>query len=156
MGRAGRPPQPGSRHSRAGRYRTIPKPTTPHAIQPPAAVVSKPDALAYWNEHAPAMMADGRLNADNLEPFATLCRYHAEALEHQAALDAEGAIIQNFRGQPIQNPRVQILMRVRRDFVSLARDFGFTPASYAKLPMTGGKQDDEKQREEALLRKFTG
>ena len=156
MTRRGRPPSPNSRASRAGKYRTLTVPDMPLHLAVPPAVMSKPAAFEYWNQHAPALVADGRLTPASVEPFATLCRYHAEVIEHQAELDKEGAIIQNFRGQPIGNPRVQILLRVRRDFVSLARDFGLTPASYAKLPTQKKAEDDEAQREEALLRTFTG
>ena len=117
-------------------------------------MLTRPAAIAFWNDKAAPLIADGRLNTQNVDSFAMLCQYHADELDCEALLAAEGLIIKTSKGM-ISHPATMLLARARRDFLRVAQDFGLTPVSYARLPsekMSGPKINEE----EALLRKFTG
>jgi P27 family predicted phage terminase small subunit len=124
-------------------------------MTPPAKLLKRPAAVAFWNDKAPPLIADGRLNAQNVDAFTMLCQYHADELDCEAILEAEGLVIKTTKGM-VSHPATMLLARARRDFVRVAQDFGLTPASFARLPAEAKKDGKSASDEEALLRSFTG
>lgn len=163
MGRRGRHPDPNSKRSQAAlaraqqlaKYGGQPAASAaPSAeLEPPAQVEKVPAALAFWSRHAPILRADGRLRAEQLDAFAILCRLHAEIVQLEDLVMAEGWITATDKGQAA-SPVAKLLRDSRRDFVQLARDFGLTAASAARLPqdLTSGEEAEHVDEEEGVLR----
>ena len=154
MGRRGPKPSPGSVRALRGEYRGRQAIGIPPEVTPPAKLLTRPAAVAFWKDKAAPLIADGRLNTQNVDSFVMLCQYHADELDCEAMLATEGLVIKTSKGM-ISHPATMLLARARRDFLRVAQDFGLTPASYARLPAE--KSNGQKANEdEALLRSFTG
>lgn len=154
MGSRGPVPDPSSARSKDGRN------TRSRGLRTPAGDVSMPDELLgnaraseHWQRHAPALVEAGRLHPEQAAAFALLCELWADIRRYGDLLLAEGDIIATDKGQA-PHPASRLLRDARRDYVALARDFGLTAASDARLPTDGpdGEEDDEA----AALRAFTG
>lgn len=157
MGRRGPLPKPGSTETKRGRntmYRkSQPAPPPAGGIAAPASVQSRPIAARFWSTHAPALAADGRLRPDQAETFGILCHLFADAEQLAEQLAAEGWITASEKGQAA-SPVAKLLRDSRRDFVTLARDFGLTAASAARLPQDPAGGEKEADAEDALLAKL--
>lgn len=113
-------------------------------------------AAAFWKRNASKLIEAGRLTESGVDAFALLCRMTTDVDELEQLVAKEGSVVETERG-PITNPRVRILRDARRDWVALARDFGLTAASAARIPSEGsGHGEEEGDSEEAQLRAFTG
>jgi hypothetical protein len=164
MGRRGRHPDPNSKRSRAALARAkqidaiAPKAhaaatTSPGDLRPPASVQSRPVAARFWSNHAPALAADGRLREDQAETFGMLCHLFADAEQLAEQVAAEGWITASGKGQAA-SPVAKLLRDSRRDYVTLARDFGLTAASAARLPQDPTSGETEADEEDALLERL--
>lgn len=156
MGSRGPIPDPSSGRSKAGRNtrtKKVAAPAPAAGVAPPASVTSSPAASGFWSRNAPALVADGRLTPDRVDAFAILCQLHADCEQLAAQVATEGWITATDKGQAA-SPVARLLRDSRRDFVTLARDFGLTAAAAARLPQdpSDGKEEDD---EAALLRAFT-
>ena len=162
MGRRGRHPDPNSKRSQAAVARVAAigksiavspeaKPTaTPKA---PADVAARPVAAAYWKAHADSLAGAGRLRADNVEGLALLSHLYADCRDLAEQLAAEGWMTSTDKGQQA-NPVARLLRDARRDFVSLAREYGLTPAAETRFPPEVTEHGED--AEEAALRAFCG
>lgn len=163
MGRRGRHPDPNSKRSQAALARAMqlakygPPPAgetrTPVDLEVPANVAKIPTALAFWERTAPLLQAEGRLHPEQVQAFAILCRIHADIVQLEDQVDAEGWITASDKGQAA-SPVAKLLRDSRRDFVTLAREFGMTAASAARIPQdpTGGEEAEHIDEEEGVLR----
>lgn len=160
MGRRGRHPDPNSKRSQAALARAaaigMAKPMAAakpvgKAPRPPADVTSRPVAAAYWKAHAAGLAEAGRLRTENVEGLALLAHLYADCRELAEQLAAEGWMTSTDKGQQA-NPVARLLRDARRDFVSLAREYGLTPAAETRFPaeVEHGQESDE----EAALRAF--
>ena len=165
MGRRGRLPDPNSKKSRAALARarqldvvtpradaTAPPPAN---IKPPASVAADAVASGFWVRNAPILIADGRLTADRVDAFALLCQIHADAARLAEQVAAEGWITSTDKGGQAASPVAKLLRDSRRDFVTLARDFGLTAAAAARIPQEPPDGEEEGDEESALLRKLS-
>lgn len=155
MGRRGPLPQRDSERSATGRntlHRKAPAPI-PASVEPPATVQADEVALAFWRRHAETLIQSHRLRPEQADAFGILACLHSDIVVLMATVQASGAVIDSPKG-PVPHPAAKLLRDARRDFVALARDFGLTAASEARLPQESsiGEADDE----EAELRAFTG
>lgn len=156
MGRRGPLPKPDSTETKRGRntmFRKTPAQPPATGIAPPTSVKSRPIANRFWSAHAPALAADGRLREDQAETFGILCHLFADAEQLAEQLAAEGWITATDKGQAA-SPVAKLLRDSRRDFVTLARDFGLTAASAARLPQDPTSGEEEADEEDALLAKL--
>lgn len=161
MGSRGPIPDPSSARSAAGRNTrsrpagALTKSVTAAdgSITMPQSVSGRPAAAGFWDRHASILQADGRLRHEQVDSFALLCHLWADAEQLAEQLAAEGWITATDKGQAA-SPIARLLRDSRRDFVTLARDFGMTAASAARLPQdpTDGKEDGDE--EDALLAKL--
>lgn len=163
MGRRGRHPDPNSKRSQAAVARVAaigksfavspdkPSGSTPKA---PKDVAARPVAAAYWKAHADSLAGSGRLRADNVEGLALLSHLYADCRELAEQLAAEGWMTSTDKGQQA-NPVARLLRDARRDFVSLAREYGLTPAAETRFPPEATEHGEE-DAEEAALRAFCG
>lgn len=153
MGRRGPIPDPTSGRSKAGRntrYREAPAEVC--EVSPPAWLAG--EAAGFWAEHAPAVAAGGRLRQDQAETFAILCQLAIDCRQLAAQVAAEGWITATDKGQAA-SPVARLLRDSRRDFVSLAREFGMTAAASARLPQDPDDGKEEGSEEAAILKAFT-
>ena len=155
MGRRGPIPKRDSKRSADGRntlHRKTASPA-PEGVDPPATVQQDSAALDFWNRHADALVEARRLRPEQAEVFGMLCHLHSDILVLMATVQAGGSVIDTQKG-PVPHPAAKLLRDARRDFVSLARDFGLTAASESRLPQE--PTDGEEDSDEADLRSFTG
>ena len=153
MGKRGPKPSPGSVRWMRGEYRGEQPRYDTSGMVPPEQIQQRPAAMKFWEDHAPALIEDGRLNPLNVANFVMLCQYRADEEDHLAVVNAEGSIITTPRGVAA-HPATVLLERARRSFLRMSQEFGLTPASYARLPAS--KNTAAGTAEEALLRTFTG
>jgi P27 family predicted phage terminase small subunit len=111
-------------------------------------------AAAYWKAHADSLAGAGRLRVDNAEGLALLSHLYADCRELAEQLAAEGWMTSTDKGQQA-NPVARLLRDARRDFVSLAREYGLTPAAETRFPPEATEHGEE-DAEEAALRAFCG
>ena len=156
MGSRGPAPKPNSSESKRRRntmYRQ-------EAVEPtgrvdiPASVSAVPAAAAYWARVAPILIADGRLVPEQADSFAILCRLHAEIRQLEDLVLAEGFVTATDKGQAA-SPVAKLLRDSRRDFVTLARDFGLTAASAARIPQDPKNGEDDSNPEAAILARLS-
>lgn len=137
MGSRGPIPNPNSSESKRGRNTLHRKQTGSTgkvaAIEPPDYILANPPAMAFWQKHAPALIAAKRLQPLQADCFAIVCEQAAEVRVLSEAVSAEGLLIDTARG-PRPNPKVRLLRDARRDLLAAARGFGLDAASDARLP----------------------
>ena len=156
MGSRGPAPKPNSSESKRRRntmYRQEAAAPTGR-VDIPASVSAVPTAAAYWARVAPILIADGRLLPEQADSFAILCRLHAEIRQLEDQVLAEGFVTATDKGQAA-SPVAKLLRDSRRDFVTLARDFGLTAASAARIPQDPKNGEDESNPEAAILARLS-
>ncbi len=157
MGSRGPAPQPGSSESKRGRntmYRKTPAVVPVGGVAVPASVQLVPAAAAFWDRVAPTLIADGRLVPEQADAFAILCRLHSEIRLLEDQVLAEGFVTATDKGQAA-SPVAKLLRDSRRDFVTLARDFGLTAAAAARIPQDPKNGEEEDDPEAAILAKLS-
>ena len=157
MGSRGPAPRPGSSESKRGRntmYRKTPAVVPAGGVAVPANVAAIPTAAAFWDRVAPTLIADGRLLPEQADSFAILCRLHAEVRQLEDLVVAEGFITATDKGQAA-SPVAKLLRDSRRDFVTLARDFGLTAAAAARIPQDPPSGEEEGNEEAAVLARLS-
>lgn len=157
MGSRGPIPDPTSERSKAGRNtrtRARPAAAEPAGIPVPGYVQAVPAASDFWRRIAPVLIADGRLVPEQVDAFGQLARLHADILQLQDQVAAEGWITASEKGQSA-SPVARLLRDSRRDFVTLARDFGLTAAAAARIPQEPPSGEEDGDEETALLKKLS-
>ena len=123
-------------------------------IKAPDWVKSVPAAAAFWDRIAPRLIADGRLVPEQADALGQLARIHADILQLQEQVAAEGWITASEKGQAA-SPVAKLLRDSRRDFVTLARDFGLTASSAARIPQEPPSGEEESDPEAAVLARLS-
>jgi len=120
----------------------------------PATVKADRVASAWWKANAPALIKARRLRPELGEAFGMLCILKAEMDSAAAALALEEMTRTSEKGS-FPHALVKIVRDKRRDWLALARDFGMTAASDARIPLeeTDAKEADPKA---AKFRAFIG
>lgn len=135
MGRFGPLPRRHSTETERGRNTYFRAATTRDAVpvDPPDDVKRDPAALAFWDAHAPALVAAGRLRPEHAETFGVVCHVAAECRALADRVAAEGPVVST--GRSIKaNPCVRLLRDARRDLFQFASAFGLTAVADARLP----------------------
>ena len=156
MGSRGPAPRPDSSETKRRRntmYRKTPAVPAGDSAAPES-VTKLSAAAAFWGRTAPILIADGRLTADRIDAFAILCRLHAEIEQLADQVMAEGWITATDKGQAA-SPVAKLLRDSRRDFVTLARDFGLTAAAAARIPQEAKHDGEENDEEADVLRSLS-
>jgi P27 family predicted phage terminase small subunit len=143
MGSRGPVPDPKSERSVKGRNTSKARKVTPiAAVRMPQELTKNKPAAAMWKRLAPILLENGRLTPGTADALAMLCRLNAELTILEARLAKEGYVIESGRG-PIANPIFRQAAATRNCWVGLARDFGLTAASAARLPeIEDGEEED--------------
>jgi P27 family predicted phage terminase small subunit len=127
---------PGKRPLPAGEAEHPIAPTIP---EPPRFLL--PDAKAEWRRLAPGLYHMHLLTVVDEMTFAAYCQAYARWVAAETALKAmaerdeltHGLLIKTHEGNAIQNPLVGTANRASRNMISYATEFGFTPASRARV-----------------------
>jgi phage terminase small subunit len=104
----------------------------PGTGEPAPAEKLRSDAAAFWNEHVPRLIQEGRVKADDGPALTAMCQFWGTYLkltrrESRTAVTAK------------LYPRVSRVRAMAFDrFKSLAATFGLTPSDRAKLGMNLG------------------
>lgn len=157
MGSRGPIPDPTSGRSKAGRNtraRKTPAPAAAGEVAMPSNVKKSASASAFWSRVAPTLVADGRLMPEQADAFGILCRLYADIVQLEDQVDSEGWITATDKGQAA-SPAAKLLRDSRRDFVTLARDFGLTAAAAARIPQDPSDAEEADDPEAALLAKLS-
>jgi len=157
MGSRGPVPKPGSSETKRRRntmYRKASTAAPAGDIVAPPYVAAVPAALDFWNRIAPRLIADGRLAPEQVDALGQLARIHADVLQLQDQVAAEGWITATDKGQAA-SPVAKLLRDSRRDFVTLARDFGLTAAAAARIPQEPTDGEEEGDEEDEVLRRLS-
>ncbi len=156
MGTRGPLPKPGSSESIRGRNTLHRKTKTPKpsAVTMPATVKADRAAAAWWKANAPALIKARRLRPELGEAFGMMCILKSEMDAAAAKLAQEKLTITTEKGS-FPHALVKIVRDKRRDWLALARDFGMTAASDARIPLeeADAKEADPKA---AKFRAFIG
>jgi len=112
------------------------------AVQMPNGLAENKPAAAMWKRLATSLIDAGRLTPDQADAFALVCRLHAEMEQLDARLAREGFVLETVRG-PVANPIARLARAARNDWVALARDFGLTAASSARLPEVEDEEEED-------------
>lgn len=143
MGSRGPVPDPNSQRSAAGRNTLrAAKRVDAAGVRMPSGLAKNKAAAAMWKRLAPSLVEAGRLTPDQADAFALVCRLHAEMEQLDARLAREGFVLDTVRG-PVANPIARLARAARNDWVSLARDFGLTAASSARLPEVDDEDEED-------------
>jgi len=108
----------------------------PIEVPPPANVAANPFALAFWHEHADTLIAAGPLRPEFADTLGLLAVMVADCRAMTDRINAEGILLPTRRGSR-PNPLCRMIRVRRRDIITLAREFGLTPASDARTPLNG-------------------
>jgi P27 family predicted phage terminase small subunit len=118
------------------------KSLTQKAKKPAAAVeVLAPDcppelgsvARAEWHRLLPELAALNLITHLDRGQLAIYCVAYAQWIEAAEFIQKFGSMVKTASGFPVQSPYVAILNRQADTMIRIASEFGFTPASRAKL-----------------------
>ncbi|MFO0422815.1 MAG: phage terminase small subunit P27 family, partial [Planctomycetia bacterium] len=120
-------------------------------VRMPHGLAKNKPAAALWKRIAPTLIDTGRLTAEQAEPFALMCRLHAEIERLDGRIATDGDTIVNTKGDIVKHPAHTMLRAARTEYVALARDFGLTAAAVARLPI----EDDDADEDDPLAEFMT-
>jgi len=130
-------PNPNSSESNRGRNTLHRKQTGSTgkvaSVEPPDYILANPPAMAFWQKHAPALIAAKRLQPLQADCFAIVSHQPAKLRLLSEPVSAEALLIDTARGPP-PNPNVSLLRDPPRDLLPPPRAFGLDAASDARLP----------------------
>ena len=108
--------------------------------EPPAFLLL--EAQAEWRRVAPELVELGLLTALDLQPFAAYCQAcgRAEQAERIFAETGGALTVRGARGGEVINPLLRIARDAASEAMRLGAEFGFTPASRARLRGVGRPQ----------------
>ena len=121
---------------------TGPKPRRPKADT--SAFTTLPDAPSTlgecgrreWVRAGNKLVADSRLAPANVGLLEIYCQRHDAFAEASALVAAEGLVAISEKGSPYAHPATHIQASVLSSIERIAKVFGLTPMSEAKLPAT--------------------
>jgi P27 family predicted phage terminase small subunit len=114
-----------------------PKPVAPNALPEPPERFG-PDAVAEWLRTGPVLHKMGLITLSDLPMFEAYCEAWGGYVSAQRAYASE-PLVEGQKGNLVRNPAAQISRDCLDKAISLARDFGMTPASRTRIDLPGGQ-----------------
>lgn len=102
-----------------------------------------PAARAEWNRLVPELVRLNLISHLDRAQLGIYCVAYAQWIEAAEFIQKYGSMIKTASGYPVQSPYVAILNRQADTMIRIASEFGFTPASRAKLVFPEAKPDLE-------------
>jgi P27 family predicted phage terminase small subunit len=100
-----------------------------------------PVARAEWHRLVPELARLNLIAHLDRGQLAIYCVAYAQWLEAAEFIQKFGSMVKTPSGFPVQSPFVAILNRQADTMIRIASEFGFTPASRAKLVFPEPKRD---------------
>ena len=97
-----------------------------------------PDAVAEWNRTGPVLHKMGLITLSDLPMFEAYCEAWGGYVSAQRTYAAQ-PLVEGQKGNLVRNPAAQISRDNLDKAISLARDFGMTPASRTRIDLPGGQ-----------------
>ena len=114
--------------------RRVKKPTPPVVpLGPDCPPELGPVARAEWHRIMPEIASLNLTSHLDRAPLAIYCVAYAQWVEAAEFIQKFGSMVKTPTGFPIQSPYVAILNRQADTMIRIASEFGFMPASRAKL-----------------------
>lgn len=114
-----------------------------NGVKPPAHIQLRDGDLPFWRA---IVSARAQWNDHDLAQAANLARCYADIERLQQEINREGDIIENGRGNPVQNPKHNLLEVLSRRSVSLSRII------QVHAQATQGDSGDQKKRNKAAAK----
>jgi P27 family predicted phage terminase small subunit len=92
-----------------------------------------PRATAEWNRMVPLLATKLELSELDRPILAIFCTSSARWLDGVEAIEEYGAVFKTKTGYPMVSPFVAIVKNEAEMMMRIAADYGFTPASRAKM-----------------------
>lgn len=92
-----------------------------------------PVARAEWHRLVPELARLNLITHLDRAQLAIYCVAYAQWIEAAEFIQKFGSMVKTASGFPVQSPFVSILNRQADTMIRIASEFGFTPASRAKL-----------------------
>jgi P27 family predicted phage terminase small subunit len=92
-----------------------------------------PVARAEWHRLVPELARLNLITHLDRAPLAIYCVAYAQWVDAAEFIQKFGSMVKTPSGFPVQSPYVAILNRQADTMIRIASEFGFTPASRAKL-----------------------
>jgi P27 family predicted phage terminase small subunit len=92
-----------------------------------------PVARAEWHRLVPELATLNLITHLDRGQLAIYCVAYAQWIEAAEFIQKFGSMVKTASGFPVQSPYVAILNRQADTMIRIASEFGFTPASRAKL-----------------------
>jgi P27 family predicted phage terminase small subunit len=99
-----------------------------------------PVARQEWDRLAGALTAVERLTTFDRAALAAFCNAYTLWLEAVDGLQKYGTVMKSPNGHPVQSVYLSIVNKQAEIMIRIASEFGFTPASRGRLPLS--KADD--------------
>lgn len=110
-------------------------------IAPPEEL--SPAASAHWQEIAGQLRAAGVLTRIDRDALIGYCEAWAMWRNAQTQIVKQGALVKNAKtGLPEQSPFIFVAEKAFKQWLSLSREFGLSPASRARIQAAPKTQDD--------------
>ena len=93
-------------------------------------------ARKEWDRIAPALAEEGRLTTLDRPTLAIYCTAFTDWIAAIEALQSFGPVMKSPSGYPVQSPYVSIAAKHADTVIRLAAEFGLTPASRRRNPVS--------------------
>jgi P27 family predicted phage terminase small subunit len=97
------------------------------------------DAKDEWNRTGPVLFRAGLITRADLPMFEAYCEAWGGYVSAQRTY-ADAPLVEGQKGNLVRNPAAQISRDNLDKAISLAREFGMTPASRTRIDLPGGGQ----------------
>lgn len=159
MGRRGPAPKPTSLRKLQGNPAHRPlndKEAKPQNSVPPRPAFVTGLAKKEWEKLAGVLAGMGLLSELDGMLFSALCIEFARYAEANRELKKEDLALTNDRGNKYSNPLVAISSTSLRLVLTLAREFGLSPAARARIVVNDGGEQEEEDLAKLLFDKVNG
>jgi P27 family predicted phage terminase small subunit len=104
-------------------------------------------AKRFYAKAVKIMQEAGAVQVVDGDVLSMYCVYLDKWLSNAAKLKKEGDIVVDWRGQPVKNPRFDVVLKTGQQVNAFASKLGFSPADRERIKARG-------KAEESALEKF--
>lgn len=99
-------------------------------------------AKYQWRRLVKELLEIGVITSVDGEALARLCMTYVRYVDALEVLAKEGDVFINSKGDPIRSPYSRIVEALNKDLIKLETEFGLTPSSRVRVPVTERKKKD--------------
>lgn len=114
--------------------------------------VTSDRAKVHWEFLVGELMDVGVLSSVDAEALARLCVTYDRYINALQILAKEGDVCMNAKGVPMRSPISRVVESLNKDLIKLEGEFGLTPSSRTRVPITERKSvNKEKEEKESYF-----